>query len=496
MPGFRHEVFASWHPLFTCSAGLRGAEATSWTAAGVEYLNTDLPPAPLPGRLEPPSSPPTLDANVAEPRCGEAWRGDVRRVHGQRRHRVRRPRHRALVGRGPRRSRRRPTGSSAAAGCSSSAARCSTSARDWLTETFPSERAHGLLAPWVLHTGLGPDQASSGFMCQVIAVRAPARRDAGAARRRLACSSTRSPGSSATRAARRGPRPRSSGSSSRTAGATGVRLAGGETVAAERAVIACVDADQLYDRLLAEGDVAGRAAEAARRFRFGRARDADPLRALASGPTGRATSGSSGRRSSTSRPGSTASRARSTRPTAACCRPRRRSRRPADGGRSVARARGRVDPLAPAPGAAVAPGRATRPASSTWATARWTEELREAYADRIRRGSRGTSRTSTSATLARASSSPADIEAANPNFVGGDIYCGALLARPEPRLAAAPSLPGHRTAVEELWHIGASTHPGPGLGAGSGYLVAKRAAAAAAADAPFGRLSRSSRSAR
>jgi hypothetical protein len=30
------------------------------------------------------------------------------------------------------------------------------------------------------------------------------------------------------------------------------------------------------------------------------------------------------------------------------------------------------------------------------------------------------------------------------------------------------------TAVAQLWHIGASTHPGPGLGAGSGYLVAKQ----------------------
>src|SRR5207248_1644385 len=28
----------------------------------------------------------------------------------------------------------------------------------------------GLLAPWVLHTGLGPDAAASGFMTQVIAV--------------------------------------------------------------------------------------------------------------------------------------------------------------------------------------------------------------------------------------------------------------------------------------------------------------------------------------
>jgi hypothetical protein len=33
--------------------------------------------------------------------------------------------------------------------------------------------------------------------------------------------------------------------------------------------------------------------------------------------------------------------------------------------------------------------------------------------------------------------------------------------------------PGHRTPVDRLWHIGASTWPGPGLGAGSGTLVAR-----------------------
>ena len=32
-----------------------------------------------------------------------------------------------------------------------------------------AEQAHGLLAPWVLHTGLGPENAVSGFMTQVIA---------------------------------------------------------------------------------------------------------------------------------------------------------------------------------------------------------------------------------------------------------------------------------------------------------------------------------------
>jgi phytoene dehydrogenase-like protein len=68
--------------------------------------------------------------------------------------------------------------------------------------------------------------------------------------------------------------------------------------------------------------------------------------------------------------------------------------------------------------------------------------------------------------------SPADIERANVNLVGGDIYSGScaldqnLLWRPR------PTLPGHRTPVQGLWHIGASTHPGPGLGAGSGTIVA------------------------
>ena len=31
----------------------------------------------------------------------------------------------------------------------------------------------------------------------------------------------------------------------------------------------------------------------------------------------------------------------------------------------------------------------------------------------------------------------------------------------------------HTTPIRNLHHIGASTHPGPGLGGGSGYLVAK-----------------------
>ena len=103
----------------------------------------------------------------------------------------------------------------------------------------------------------------------------------------------------------------------------------------------------------------------------------------------------------------------------------------------------------------------------------WTEALRETYADRIVARLGASIANLDAATLKRVVLSPVDLEELNPNLVGGDIYSGScaldqnLLWRP---LAEAP---GHRTAVPGLWHIGASTHPGPGLGAGSGYLVAK-----------------------
>ncbi|HEX3454552.1 MAG TPA: hypothetical protein VHS03_08000, partial [Gaiellaceae bacterium] len=77
-----------------------------------------------------------------------------------------------------------------------------------------------------------------------------------------------------------------------------------------------------------------------------------------------------------------------------------------------------------------------------------------------------------SATLKRVAFSPADIERANVNLVGGDIYSGSCALDQNLIWRPRPSLPGHRTRIDGLYHIGASTHPGPGLGAGSGTIVA------------------------
>lgn len=103
----------------------------------------------------------------------------------------------------------------------------------------------------------------------------------------------------------------------------------------------------------------------------------------------------------------------------------------------------------------------------------WTPALAERYADRIQARLARHIPNLEGALLGRVVLSPADLEALDCNLIGGDIYSGScaldqnLLWRPR------ATAPGHRTALPGLYHIGASTHPGPGLGAGSGALVAR-----------------------
>ncbi|PHZ86317.1 FAD-dependent oxidoreductase [Paremcibacter congregatus] len=103
----------------------------------------------------------------------------------------------------------------------------------------------------------------------------------------------------------------------------------------------------------------------------------------------------------------------------------------------------------------------------------WDEVTKEAYADRIIERLARHIPGLKQQILARAILSPRDLARANINLVKGDPYSGAcgieqfMLWRP---LKATKN---HATPVKGLYHIGASTHPGPGLGGTSGYLVAK-----------------------
>lgn len=107
------------------------------------------------------------------------------------------------------------------------------------------------------------------------------------------------------------------------------------------------------------------------------------------------------------------------------------------------------------------------------ATPEWTQATREAFADRIEGFLSKHIKNWDQIKLKRRAYSPADLEMMNVNLVGGDPYGGAcaldqfFVWRPPAGQA------NDATAIKNLHHIGASTHPGPGLGGGSGFNLAK-----------------------
>lgn len=110
------------------------------------------------------------------------------------------------------------------------------------------------------------------------------------------------------------------------------------------------------------------------------------------------------------------------------------------------------------------------------ADGRWNEAVREAFADRVQARLERVMPGLADRIVGRRAYSPADLEALNCNLVGGDPYSGVcspdqfFWLRP---FAGSQGARAHRTPLANVFHIGASTHPGPGLGAGSGFMVAQ-----------------------
>ncbi|HXG75817.1 MAG TPA: NAD(P)/FAD-dependent oxidoreductase [Gaiellaceae bacterium] len=474
-PGFTHEVLASWHPLFTGSPAYAELK-DELDRRGVEYLNTELPT----GSAFPDGSSvfltTSLEANVAElarhsPADGPAWQAMFEgfMANADLSFAVLGAELWSPAGLGLGRQALRRFGRR---GLLAYLGGVLETCRDWLGETFESEAAHGLLAPWVLHTGLGPDQAASGFMTQVIACALqlggmPVPRGGGNVLVDALAGIVRDAGGEV--------RTEADVERVLVAGgrATAVRLAAGETVQASRAVIASVTPTQLYGRLLGAGEVPEEVVRAAARFRYGRGEmqihfalserpewDGDDR--LARTAIVHVTPGLDG----VSRAVNEAERGLLPAEATIVC------------GQPCA-----VDPSRAPEGSWILwiqlqelpAGRVRGDAAGELdvGDGTWTEELREAYADRITARLARHIRNLERATLRRVALSPADVEALNANLVGGDIYGGACSLDQSFLFRPLPQAPGHRTPVDGLWHIGASTHPGPGLGAGSGYLVAK-----------------------
>jgi phytoene dehydrogenase-like protein len=488
-PGFLHEVFASWHPLFAGSPAYAEL-ADDLHVRGLEYVNTDSPTASVFPDGTSAFLSTSHEGNVEEferhaPGDGEAWRRVVAEfmpnadlAFGVLGTELWSRAGLGLALKAYRRLGRR--------GLLELSGTMLASCRDWATTTFSSERVHGLLAPWVLHTGLGPDAAASGFMTQVIAVSLemvgmPIPRGGGVVLVDALAGIVRDAGGDCETG--------KDVEEILVAGgrASGVRLAGGETVSASEAVIANVTPTQLYGRLLPETAVPIETAAAASRFRHGRA-EMQIHMALSEPP----------RWSGDERLGRT---------------PLVHVTPGLDG---VSRAVNEADRgLLPAEATIVCgqptsldPSRAPAGASILWIQLQelpsvvrgdaageldvgegsWTEELRERYADRIQARLARHIENLDSALLKRVVLSPADLEAANVNWVGGDIYSGSCALDQNLVWRPRPGLPGHRSSVEGLYHIGASTHPGPGLGAGSGTLIAQELLRPGLAQRALGRL--------
>lgn len=474
-PGYTHDVLSSWYPLFV--GGPAYAElADDLHARGLEFVNTTMPTGVVTpdGRslvltTDPEQNRERLDA--VSPGQGERFLAmlddfftrDADLTFGLLGSDLR---NRSTAWRLAKEIRSRRVAASVDF-VGSALETC----RTWLERDFDSDLVHGLIAPWVLHAGLGPDDANSGLMGKVII------------------------GAVAT-----GGLPVSLGGSQKVVDAfaaligdhggtlvtganvervvvergraRGVVTADGRHFTAKRAVVCNVTPQQLYDRLLPAENVPGAVGDQARRYRYGRA-GMQVHYALERPPTWgdedltqtamiHLTSGLDGV-----------------------------SRAVNEAQRGLLPAEATVVVGQPC---AVDPTRAPEGASILWiqlqelprvirgdaageidtgSSGAWTSELAERYADRIQQRLTHHLPDLESLIVGRKVLSPADLESINPNLVGGDPYSGActldqtLLWRP---LAGAKN---HTTTVKDVYHIGASTHPGPGLGGTSGYLVAK-----------------------
>jgi phytoene dehydrogenase-like protein len=109
------------------------------------------------------------------------------------------------------------------------------------------------------------------------------------------------------------------------------------------------------------------------------------------------------------------------------------------------------------------------------APAHW-DAVKERYADRALGIIEGYAPGLGKKILGRSVFSPADLERENPNLVGGDQICGSHHLSQNFFYRPARGYARWNTPVDALHLIGAATWPGAGVGAGSGFMLARQLA--------------------
>ena len=471
-PGFIHDVLSSWHPLFVASPGYAELKG-DLEKYGLEYCNTDSPTAVvLPDQtafiLKNSRAENTNNMNALaigdgdryaaamaelEQSLGltftllgnELWRWSTLKVLLS-----------TLIKAGPFKL-AQYFGSGL------------QSARAWLETTFNSNTVSACLAGWPSHAGLDPDAPTSALMAQVIAFTLEM----------VGCPVVKGGNYNIVRAFQQVIEANDgellvnaevTRVITENGSVTGVKTRAGIEYSATR-VICSVTPNQLYEQLLNPSDVPETVAAQARAYRYGNG-DMQIHLALSEPPQWQA-SGLE-KVAITHITGGTDAVSRAINEASCGLLPQQAT--------IVVGQPAALDPSRTPAGKGLlwiqlqecprhikgdAAGEIDTPEDGAW-----SEAVSAAYADRIIERLAHYIPNLKDNIIARTVLSPADLEAININLVGGDPYGGAcsldqfFLWRP------LRALKNHATPIKNLYHIGASTHPGPGLGGGSGYLVA------------------------
>ncbi len=475
-PGFLHDTLSTLYPLFVTTPYFKGLEP-ALAAQGVRFLNSPAPTAVVLPDGRSLIFTTDREANAAAmDRCragdGAAYRRAMADVEANASlifgvlgadlwtWATVKLLAREIWRRGPR-------------GFAAFAADSLRTCRDWIEQAFRSDEVRALFAPWVLHVGLAPESPLSAQMDKVVLfsleqVGSPMV-EGGSARLVEAFQRLIEAGGGEVRTGADVCEILVSNGQ-----ATGVRLGSGETLDGRQAIVANVTPTQLYGRLLSSDKTPDQVRANAAAFRYGRGEMQIHL-ALSEPPQW---------------PDPDLLKVGMLHLTAGVDAVSRAVNQAEAGLLPEAATIVVSQPIA------IDPSRAPRGAWIFWiqlqelprdgalkgdasgeievgGDGRWTPEIREAYADRIVRRLSAQIPNLEASIIARHVISPADLQALNMNLVGGDPYSGAcsldqyLIWRPSPHGG------NHETCVKGLYHIGASTHPGPGLSGMSGYLTAQ-----------------------
>lgn len=472
IPGFTIELLSSWHPLFV--GGPAYAELSEDLAArGLVYLNTPLPTgvACSAGTAVLSTDPAVTAEQFAALGDLDAWNATLSDFGAKADFAF------GLLGTDFWRRKSLKFGWKALRHFGrkkliASGAELLEPAGPWLDRTFANPVSRALLAPWALHNGLGPDDSGSAFITKVIAAAvawggmpvpvgggislvnalAGIITDAGG-EVRTDCEVTRVIVD----------RNR----------AVGVETSRGARIGARKAVLASVTPQALYEGLLEDVSVPQDMRDAAGAFRYGRAGFQIHI-AMREKPVWTADARLADTAlvhvldsmDSLSESVNAANRGYlPRRPTIVVGQPCTMDASRAPDGHSLLWIQLQENPRVLKGDLA---GEIQVGAEG------WTDEIRDAYAQRVISILEPHIANVRSAAIEMIVLGPKDLEVMNCNLVGGDPYSGDCRVDQYAAWRPLSTATGNATSIEGLWQIGASTHPGPGLGGGSGYLVADR----------------------